>query len=57
MEKFELSEEQAQAILDMRLARLTALESEKVRAEHAELMDAHRRAAGDPRRPGPGRRA
>ncbi len=35
---FELSEEQAQAILDMRLQRLTALESDKVRAEHAELL-------------------
>ncbi|HXR61495.1 MAG TPA: DNA gyrase C-terminal beta-propeller domain-containing protein, partial [Solirubrobacterales bacterium] len=39
MEKFELTEIQAQAILDMRLQRLTALESDKVRAEHAELMD------------------
>jgi len=38
MEKFELSEEQAQAILDMRLARLTALESGKVRSEHKELV-------------------
>ena len=38
MEKFELTEIQAQAILDMRLARLTALESDKVRAEHAELL-------------------
>jgi DNA gyrase subunit A len=38
MDKFELSEEQAQAILDMRLARLTALESDKVRDEHAELV-------------------
>ncbi|MEO7198239.1 MAG: DNA gyrase subunit A [Solirubrobacterales bacterium] len=36
--EFELTEIQAQAILDMRLQRLTALESEKVRAEHAELM-------------------
>ncbi len=39
MEKFELSERQAQAILDMRLQRLTALESDKVRTEHAELME------------------
>src|SRR5204862_2766888 len=39
MEKFELSEEQAQAILDMRLARLTALESDKVRTEHADLVE------------------
>jgi DNA gyrase subunit A len=38
MERFELSELQAQAILEMRLARLTALESDKVREEHAELM-------------------
>jgi DNA gyrase subunit A len=35
---FELSEEQAQAILDMRLQRLTALESDKVRDEHKELV-------------------
>ena len=39
MERFELSREQAQAILDMRLQRLTALEADKVRAEHAELME------------------
>jgi DNA gyrase subunit A len=38
MEKFALTEIQAQAILDMRLQRLTALESDKVRAEHAELQ-------------------
>jgi DNA gyrase subunit A len=39
IEKFELSREQAQAILDMRLQRLTALEADKVRAEHADLME------------------
>jgi DNA gyrase subunit A len=39
IEKFELSEEQAQAILDMRLQRLTALESDKVRKEHAEFVE------------------
>jgi DNA gyrase subunit A len=39
IEKFELTENQAQAILDMRLARLTALESDKVREEHAELVE------------------
>ncbi len=53
MEKFELSELQAQAILDMRLARLTALESDKVREEHAELVEqiAELRAIlGDPGR-------
>ncbi|HNC06189.1 MAG TPA: DNA gyrase subunit A, partial [Solirubrobacterales bacterium] len=36
--EFDLSREQAQAILDMRLQRLTALESDKIREEHAELM-------------------
>jgi DNA gyrase subunit A len=53
IEKFELSEEQAQAILDMRLARLTALESDKVREEHSELVGriAELRAIlGDPAR-------
>jgi DNA gyrase subunit A len=53
IEQFELSEIQAQAILDMRLARLTALESDKVRAEHAELIEtiAELRAIlGDPAR-------
>src|SRR6476659_1721676 len=37
--QFELSREQAQAILDMRLQRLTALEADKVRAEHADLLE------------------
>ncbi|HXV06209.1 MAG TPA: DNA gyrase subunit A [Solirubrobacterales bacterium] len=37
--EFELSREQAQAILDMRLQRLTALEAGKVRAEHADLVE------------------
>ncbi len=53
VERFELSEEQAQAILDMRLARLTALESDKVRTEHGELQEriAELRAIlGDPAR-------
>ncbi|MBA3300539.1 MAG: DNA gyrase subunit A, partial [Thermoleophilaceae bacterium] len=39
MEKFELSEIQAQAILDLRLQRLTALEADKIEAEHAELVE------------------
>ena len=39
MSEFDLSREQAQAILDMRLQRLTALESDKIRQEHAELME------------------
>ncbi|MEG0639231.1 MAG: DNA gyrase subunit A [Clostridia bacterium] len=37
MERFEFSEKQAQAILDMRLARLTGLEQDKLMAEYAEL--------------------
>jgi len=36
-ERFELSERQAKAILDMRLARLTGLEMEKLEAELAEV--------------------
>ncbi|VVB85819.1 DNA gyrase subunit A [uncultured archaeon] len=35
---FKLSEEQAKAILDMRLQRLTGLEREKIDAEYAELL-------------------
>ncbi|TXK77760.1 DNA gyrase subunit A [Paenibacillus sp. N3.4] len=35
---FNLSHDQAQAILDMRLQRLTGLEREKIEAEYAELM-------------------
>jgi DNA gyrase subunit A len=38
IEKFGLTEIQAQAILDMRLQRLTALEREKIKAEHQELI-------------------
>ncbi|NLK52235.1 MAG: DNA gyrase subunit A [Syntrophomonadaceae bacterium] len=38
MERFELSEIQAQAILDMRLQRLTGLEREKLEEEYAELV-------------------
>lgn len=37
--RFELSEIQARAILDMRLARLTGLEIEKLEAEHKEVTD------------------
>ena len=39
MEKFELSELQARAILDMRLQKLTGLERDKLRAEFDELME------------------
>ncbi|MFD0698478.1 DNA gyrase subunit A [Paenibacillus sp. GCM10027628] len=38
MSTFNLSLDQAQAILDMRLQRLTGLEREKIEAEYAELM-------------------
>ena len=37
MERFGLSDKQAQAILDMRLARLTGLERERLQEEYAEL--------------------
>ncbi|RKO65506.1 DNA gyrase subunit A [Desulfofundulus salinus] len=39
MEKFGLSEKQAQAILDMRLQRLTGLERDKLEEEYKELLD------------------
>jgi DNA gyrase subunit A len=38
MKSFELSEVQAQAILDMRLQQLTALEIDKINAEYKELL-------------------
>ncbi len=38
MKNFKLSEIQAKAILDMRLQRLTGLERDKIRDEHAELL-------------------
>lgn len=38
MERFELSDVQAQAIVDMRLRALTGLEREKLEAEHEELQ-------------------
>ena len=39
MDRFELSDVQAQAIVDMRLRALTGLEREKLEAEYAELME------------------
>src|ERR671920_62524 len=39
MKKFKLSERQAQAILDLRLQRLTALERRKVEQEHQDLVE------------------
>ncbi len=38
MDKFDLSEKQAQAILDMRLRRLTGLEREKLEGEYEDLI-------------------
>ncbi len=38
MDRFELSDAQAQAIVDMRLRALTGLEREKIETEYAELM-------------------
>lgn len=38
IERFELSEIQAKAILDLRLQKLTGLERDKLKEEHAELM-------------------
>ena len=38
METYELSEIQADAILQMQLRRLTALEADKIHAEHEELQ-------------------
>ena len=39
MERFGLTEKQAQAILDMRLQRLTGLEREKIEEEYQDLMN------------------
>ncbi len=39
IEKFSLSREQAQAILDLRLQRLTAMESDTIKREHADLVE------------------
>ena len=39
MERFDLSQVQAQAILDMRLRRIQGLEREKIDAEHKELQE------------------
>ena len=45
-----LSEAQAQAILDMRLQKLTGLERDKVKEEYEELKKAHRRVKSYPGR-------
>ena len=38
-ERFKLTERQAQAILDMRLRRLTGLERDKIESEYNELLE------------------
>jgi DNA gyrase subunit A len=53
MERFELSEIQAQAILDLRLARLTGLARKEIEDEHADLQERItelRAILGDPAR-------
>ena len=54
MNEFELSDIQAQAILDLRLARLTGMELDKIRAEYDEIMalinDLEDILANEPRR-------
>ncbi|MBS0012800.1 MAG: DNA gyrase subunit A [Desulfobacterales bacterium] len=40
MERFALSDAQSQAILDMRLQRLTGLERDKIKQEHVEILQA-----------------
>jgi len=44
--QFRLSEEQARAILEMRLQRLTGLERDKIREEHIEISDIVKRLEG-----------
>ena len=39
MEKFDLTRIQAQAILDLRLQRLTALEADRLKQEHADVLE------------------
>ena len=39
MSRFELSQVQATAILDLRLSQLTALESDEIRTEHADVVE------------------
>ena len=57
MERFALSEIQAQAILDLRLARLTGLARKEIEAEFKDLQERIAELRDDPRRPGAHRRA
>ena len=49
---YRLSDAQAQAILELRLQRLTGLEQDKITGEYREVMDADRRPARHPRQAG-----
>jgi DNA gyrase subunit A len=52
MEKFKLSDRQSQAILDLRLQRLTGLERQKIDDEYVDVLGYHRLSEGRPgRRP------
>ena len=57
IETFSLSEEQAQAILDLRLARLTGLARKEIEEEYADLQERIAELRVDPRGPGEDRRA
>ena len=52
MTRFELSERQANAILDMQLRRLAALERKKIEDEYLATIKLDRRARGHPGQPG-----
>ena len=47
MDRFELTDVQAQAIVDMRLRALTGLEREKLETEYAELMEKNPQIKGN----------
>ena len=51
---YQLSDEQARAILDLRLQRLTGLERDKIADELQELVDRDRRLSRDPAARAPG---
>ena len=46
MQKYKLTEVQSQAILDMRLQRLTGLEQQKIKDEHAQLLELIKKLKG-----------
>ena len=50
IERYELTLVQAQAILQLTLSRLTALEADKIKSEHADLLERIQELRRDPRR-------